>query len=59
MVNDCNIIHSETLFVNDGAENIHIGKSWDLKRVQPKNGADWREEMAILEGIIIEQLYHT
>ena len=50
MVNDCNIIPSETLFVDDGASNIHIGKELGFETFQPKNGADWREEMtAILE----------
>lgn len=50
MVNDCNIIPSETLFVDDGASNIHIGKELGFETFQPKNGEDWREEMtAILE----------
>ena len=50
MVNDCNIIPSETLFVDDGASNIQIGKELGFETFQPKNGADWREEMtAILE----------
>ena len=50
MVNDCNIIPSETLFVDDGASNIQIGKELGFETFQPKNGADWREEMtAILQ----------
>ena len=50
MVNDCNIIPSETLFVDDGASNIHIGKELGFETFQPKNGEDWREEMtAILQ----------
>lgn len=50
MVNDCNIIPSETLFVDDGASNIQIGKELGFETFQPKNGEDWREEMtAILE----------
>ena len=50
LVNDCNIIPSETLFVDDGASNIHIGKELGFETFQPKNGEDWREEMtAILE----------
>ncbi|MEO5215850.1 HAD family phosphatase, partial [Bacteroides ovatus] len=40
----------ETLFVDDGASNIQIGKELGFETFQPKNGADWREEMtAILE----------
>ena len=50
MVNDCNIIPSETLFVDDGASNIQIGKELGFETFQPKNGEDWREKMtAILE----------
>ena len=46
----CLIIPSETLFVDDGASNIHIGKELGFETFQPKNGEDWREEMtAILE----------
>ena len=43
MVNDCNIIPSETLFVDDGASNIQIGKELGFETFQPKNGEDWRE----------------
>ena len=40
----------EILFVDDGASNIQIGKELGFETFQPKNGADWREEMtAILE----------
>ena len=33
MVNDCNIIPSETLFVDDGASNIQIGKELGFENV--------------------------
>lgn len=50
MLKDANLIPSETLFVDDGASNIEIGKKYGLETYQPKNGADWREELtAILQ----------
>lgn len=43
MINDCNIIPSETLFVDDGASNIHIGRKLGFETFQPENGTDWRK----------------
>lgn len=45
MINDCNIIPSETLFIDDGASNIQMGKELGFETYQPANGADWREEL--------------
>ncbi|MEY8684925.1 HAD family hydrolase [Bacteroides sp. AN502(2024)] len=51
MVNDCNIIPSETLFVDDSASNIQIGKALGFETLQPENGEDWREKItAILKN---------
>ena len=50
MIKDCNIIPSETLFVDDGTSNIHMGKELGFETFQPRNGTDWRAELtAILE----------
>ena len=48
MIKDCNIILSETLFVDDGSSNIHIGKELGFETFQPENGADWREELTTI-----------
>ena len=50
MIKDCNIIPSETLFVDDGTSNIHMGKELGFETFQPRNRTDWRAELtAILE----------
>ena len=50
MIKDCNIIPSETLFVDDGTSNIHMGKELGFETFQPRNGTDWRADLtAILE----------
>ena len=43
MVNDCNIIPSETLFVDDGKNNIVVGQELGFHTYQPLNGEDWEE----------------
>ena len=48
MIKDCNIIPSETLFVDDGASNIQMGKAFGLITFQPENGADWRDDLTAL-----------
>ena len=48
MIKDCNIIPSETMFVDDGSSNIHIGKELGFETFQPENGADWREELTTI-----------
>ena len=48
MIKDCNIIPSETLFVDDGASNIQMGKALGFITFQPENGADWREDLTAL-----------
>lgn len=45
MIKDSGILPSETLFVDDGASNIRIGKELGFQTFQPENGADWREEL--------------
>ena len=38
----------ETMFVDDGSSNIHIGKELGFETFQPENGADWREELTTI-----------
>ena len=48
MIKDSGLLPSETLFVDDGGSNIHMGKELGFKTFQPENGADWREELTVL-----------
>lgn len=48
MINDCNILPSETLFVDDGISNIRMGKELGFETFRPENGADWREELTTI-----------
>jgi putative hydrolase of the HAD superfamily len=48
MIADSRMLPSETLFVDDGATNIRIGKELGFHTFQPENGADWREELTQL-----------
>lgn len=46
MIKDSGVVPSETLFIDDGTSNIQIGKELGFQTFQPKNGADWREELS-------------
>lgn len=48
MIDDSGLIPSESLFVDDGASNIRIGKELGFATFQPENGADWRDELTLL-----------
>lgn len=48
MLKDSGMIPSETLFVDDGASNIQIGKELGFQTYQPQNGADWRDDLSKL-----------
>lgn len=51
MLTDSRMNPSETLFVDDGAKNIEIGKSLGMYVYQPKNGEDWRKPIEdVLNG---------
>lgn len=50
MLKDSQIIPSETLFVDDGASNVRVGRELGMHTFQPENGTDWREELARLLG---------
>ena len=39
------MLRSETVFVDDGASNISIGKEFGFVTLQPANGEDWREKL--------------
>lgn len=49
MVADSGLLPSETLFVDDGASNIRIGRELGFHTFQPENGSDWR---AALSGVL-------
>ena len=52
MLKDSGMLPSETLFVDDGASNIYIGKEFGLHTYQPENGMDWRKELSqLLAGL--------
>ena len=36
---------AETIFVDDGAANIVIGKELGFITMQPENGEDWRQKL--------------
>ncbi len=42
LISDSGINPAETLFIDDGAANIGMGKSLGMKTYQPKNGEDFR-----------------
>lgn len=48
MVEDSGILPAETMFVDDGAANVGIGKELGFKTFQPANGSDWRGELSTL-----------
>ena len=48
MVKDSGMLPSETLFVDDGASNIRVGKELGFYTFQPENESDWREELSAL-----------
>ncbi|MDR1258776.1 MAG: HAD family phosphatase [Tannerellaceae bacterium] len=43
MLNDSGMTASETLFVDDGAQNVAVGGSFGMLTCQPRNKEDWRE----------------
>lgn len=45
MIKDAGICPEETLFVDDGASNINVGKELGFVTFQPANGEDWRERL--------------
>ena len=42
LIEDSGIIPSETLFIDDGIDNIEVGKALGMHVFQPKNGEDFR-----------------
>lgn len=48
MLTDSKMQPEETLFVDDGASNIAAGRELGMYTFQPKNGSDWRDELAKL-----------
>lgn len=46
MIEDSGLVPEETLFVDDSATNIEVGKTFGLQTFQPKNGTDWRADLA-------------
>nr|WP_302830859.1 HAD family phosphatase [uncultured Bacteroides sp.] len=48
MVEDSGILPAETMFVDDGAANVGIGKELGFQTFQPANGSDWRGELSAL-----------
>lgn len=51
MIKDAHLIPAETLFVDDGASNIQIGKELGFKTFQPENGTDWRDSLTEILSI--------
>lgn len=45
MITDSGLNPDETIFVDDGAANIAVGKELGFLTLQPKNGEDWREKL--------------
>lgn len=45
VINDSNIVPQETLFLDDGINNINTGKEVGFKTIMPLNGEDWREKV--------------
>lgn len=48
MIADSGMLPSETLFVDDGASNIGVGKELGFYTFQPENESDWRGELSEL-----------
>lgn len=45
MINDAKLDPAESLFIDDGAANVEIGKELGFHVLQPVNGEDWREKL--------------
>lgn len=45
MIQDSGLNPAETIFVDDGAANITVGKELGFLTLQPENGEDWREKL--------------
>lgn len=45
MIKDSGLNPAETIFVDDGAANIAVGKELGFLTLQPENGEDWREKL--------------
>lgn len=45
MIKDTGLNPAETLFVDDGAANIAVGKELGFATMQPENGEDWRQKL--------------
>ena len=45
MIKDSKLNPAETIFVDDGAANIVIGKELGFITMQPENGEDWRQKL--------------
>lgn len=48
MINDARIDPAESIFVDDGAANIEMGRALGFQTMQPINGEDWREKLDVL-----------
>lgn len=48
MLEDSGMNPAETLFVDDGASNVRMGKELGFHTFQPENGSDWRGELSAL-----------
>lgn len=45
MIKDSGLNPAETIFVDDGASNIAMGRELGFITLQPKNGEDWRTKL--------------
>lgn len=45
MIQDSGLIPADTVFVDDGAANIAVGKELGFITLQPENGEDWRQKL--------------
>lgn len=46
MIKDSGLIPAESLFIDDGAANIEMGRKLGFETMQPLNGEDWRERLS-------------
>ena len=45
LINDSGINPKESLFIDDGFNNITVGKELGFKTIQPENGENWRDKI--------------
>lgn len=48
MIREANLIPGETLFIDDGPDNVEIASELGFKTYCPRNGEDWREAIDAL-----------